>query len=627
MKPAIALPGPLRRLPLRRPDGSSAPLPGTPDRVLLELDLSRGLAEAPPGNPIEALRSMHTPLLRTLVEHLRRAGTDPEVVGLIATVGVGPGLTLSQSEELRDAVNVFRRTGKPTLAWASTFGEFSNGTVWYHLAAAFDEVWLQPSGDVGLIGFAAQSLHLRAALDKLDVEPQIHQRHEYKSAADLFMRREMSDPVREMLTRLVGSATETVVRDVARDRSMTEQGARALLDDAPLTAGQARDHGLIDHLGYRDEAYAAIRAKLAGADPDEPTLRFVERHHAGRLDAVLERVRSVSPRRPGTPGHGRPVIAVVQASGPILAGRPAGPFPGGGQVVTADRLGAVLRAAGRDRRVRAVVLRIDSPGGSYVASDAIRREVLRLRESGTEVIASMASVAASGGYYIAMGCRRILAGAGTVTGSIGVLAGKQTLARTLERIGVTQETVPGSRHADMFSAAVRFDEDQLALLDAWLDDVYADFTGKAASDRGMDVEDLRRVARGRVWSGADALDRGLIDAVGGLSQAVDAACEAAGLSRTECAVKAYPSPNPLQSLLPAKNSEDIGSTSSNLGGPGGLSGLSGLGLEGPTIWTAVLAHLAGVPAASGALAHHVAPVGLGVLSLPPVRLTGLLPEG
>ena len=576
----------LRRTPL---GGSVA------DRVLLELDLGRGVAENPPGSPLEAVRGLHTPLLRTLVGHLRKAGRDPEVVALIATIGEAP-LTMAQSAELRAAVAAFRAAGKPTVAWSPTFGELGPGNTGYHLAAAFEEVWLQPSGAVGLVGFTGEALFVRGALDRLGVQPQLSQRHEYKTAADLFMRTEMSEAHREMLTRLLESTTDHLVADVAADRGLDAAAVRAILDEAPIRAADAVDRGLVDTLGYRDQAYAAMRARVGSP---EPTLRYVERHGASRLEPVLGPIA----RMPGR----KPVIGLVQASGPIHLGRADGRSPLAGTAVGSDSLGAALRAAGRDEHVKAVVLRIESPGGSYVASDMIRREIQVLRESGTPVVASMASVAASGGYYIAMPCDTILASPGTLTGSIGVLAGKSVLRDGLERIGVTRETLAGSARAAMFSSNRPFDDDELAALDRWLDEVYDDFTAKAAADRRMGVDELRAVARGRVWSGADAVERGLVDSLGGLEQAVDEACRLAEVDRDRAEVRAVPRRRPLQGLLPRESSETIESRMPS----------SALAFgEGPALWRRLMPQLR----------QLWGPPYVGVLSLPPLRLPGLLPE-
>src|SRR4051794_19929568 len=507
-------------------------------RVLLELDLSRGLREAPPASPIAAMRGMHVPSLRAVVEALRRAARDQHVVGLVAHIGTRQP-TLAQSEELRAAVRDFRAAGKPVVCWAETFGELVPGNVGYHLASSFDEIWLQPSGDVGLVGFTAESVFLRDALDKVGVETQMGQRHEYKTAADTFLRSSMTEANREMVTRLVESCTETLVRDVAEARGLSEDEVRSLVAVAPVSPQEALNRGLVDRLGYRDEVYEDLRGRLG-----EVELKYVERYGKGALSQAGAAVTR----------HGKPVVALVHAAGRIHLGR-SGSTPLSGRSIGSDAIAAALRSAASDDSVKAVVLRIDSPGGSYVASDTIRREVIALRKTGKPVVASMANVAASGGYFIAMPADRVVASAGTITGSIGVLAGKQVIRETLERVGIHRETVSAARYADMFSSDRPFDEEEWARLEGWLDRVYDDFTGKAASDRGMPAEDLRAVARGRVWTGADAVERGLVDELGGLDRAVELAASRAGIAREDVELRVMPKPTLFQRLLPADNSE------------------------------------------------------------------------
>lgn len=518
------------------------PLPGQVRRrgarLLLELDLSRGLLESPPASPVEALRAMHVPTLRSVVEGLRKAAADDRVAGLVAHVGAKP-LTLAQSHELREAVAELRAAGKPTVVWAETFGEMTPGNVGYHLAAAFDEIWLQESGDVGLVGVAAQTVFLRDAFDKLGMQPEFGQRHEYKTAADTYLRSSMSEANREMVSRLVASAMETLVHDVATGRGVTEEDVRAAVEVAPLSPREAVDRRLVDRVGYRDEVYDDLRKRLGDVE-----LKFVERYGKGGLAQAGAAV---------TRRH-KPVVAFVHASGPIHLGR-SGASPLSGRSIGSDTVSAALRQAAEDDAVRAVVLRVDSPGGSYVASDTIRREVIALRRRGKPVVASMANVAASGGYYIAMPADRVLASPGTITGSIGVLAGKAVIRETLERIGVNRETVREGRYADMMSSDRPFDEEEWARLESWLDRVYDDFTAKAAADRGMPVDDLRAVARGRVWTGADALAHGLVDELGGLERAVEVACERAGVERPEIELRLMPKPTIFEKLMPAENSE------------------------------------------------------------------------
>lgn len=584
MKLPSALDGLISRIPL------GDKIPGSPgEKVLLELDLARGLAEAAPTNPIEAIRALRTPQLRTLVDHLRKAQTDDAVVGLIGVV-YGGGLTLAQADELRAAVRSFRSSGKPTLAFSPAFGELGDGSVGYHLATAFDEVWLQPASSLGLVGFTAGATFLRGTLDKLGIEPQFGQRHEYKSAADTFTRTDLSEPHREMLTRLVESITEQVVADVADDRGLGVEAVREAIAHSPLAPEDALERRLIDRVGYRDEAYAAMSERIGLR---EPTLRYVERHGVSKFHAVMAQLP-----KPG----GKPTVAVIDAVGSIVVGHHRS-GPGSGRQIGSESLGAALRAAAKDKNVAGVVLRVDSPGGSAVASDSLRRDILQLRLGGKPVVASMASVAASGGYYIAMPCDRIVAAPGTITGSIGVLAGKLVLRGALDKIGLNQEVIAGSKRAAMFSAQEPFDEEEWAVLDAWLDRIYDDFTAKAALDRDMPVNDLRAVAKGRVWTGADALQHGLIDRLGGLGDAIDETCALLNVTRRDVEVMPYPKPHPLAAFQPPESSESVGVAMA-------------LPVEGPLLWQR-LVH--GLQEATGLSVP-------GVLSLPPVHLPGLLPS-
>ncbi len=521
-------------------------------RLLLELEVTRGLLEAPPATPIDALRAMRTPTLRGVVRALERAAADDEVVGLVAHLGGEIGY--APASELRAAVATFRDSGKRAVAFAETFGEMGPGNSSYHLATAFDQIWLQPTGDVGLVGTMLGAVFLRGALDKLGVETQLGQRHEYKSAANTFLEHGMTEPQREMVTRLVESVTAGVVADVAEARGLTADAVRAVLDRAPLTADEAVQAGLVDRLGYRDEVYADLRAALSEGEA-EPRLRYVDRYdQPGGPMAGLRELTQQLPRV-GTGGKG--VVAVIGAHGPIHLGRSGtGRAPlRGGHSAGSDSLTAALRSAARDDRVRGVVLRVDSPGGSAVASDAIRRAVLAARRSGTPVVASMGAVAASGGYFVSMPCDRIVANPATLTGSIGVLGGKQVVTEALDKIGIRREHVTAGRYADMFSPDRPFDEEEWARVETWLDRIYDDFTTKAAADRGMPVEQLRELAKGRVWTGADAADRGLVDTLGGLSVAIDAVCGLAGTARADVEVRPWPRPGPLAVLHPPENSE------------------------------------------------------------------------
>jgi len=523
--------------------------------VLLELDLSRGLLETGPADPLSALRARGIPTLRGLVEQLRRATDHDQVVGLVAQVS-GDALTPSQADELAEAVESFAASGRATVAWTESFGEMGAGTTAYRLAVAFDTIWMQPSGQLGLTGVATRGVFLRGLLDRLGVEPQIGQRHEFKNAGDMFMRSSMSDAQREALQQLTSSLLDTVVATTARRRGRTAEQVRAAVDAAPLGAQQALDAGLVDRLGYRDEVYGDLRERLGSGG--RLTVRYVHRWSPPGPALVRERARQ---RR-------RPVVAIVPVVGGIGLGR-SGAGPTGGRRSGSDSVCAALREAGRRADVGAVVLRVVSPGGSYVASDAVRREVLQLRASGRPVVASMGTVAASGGYFVAMPCDEVVATPSTVTGSIGVLAGKVAVGAALQRLGIAVEPVGAGQQATMFSTDTPFSAEQWQRLDGWLDEVYDDFTRKAAEDRGMAHGELEPLARGRVWTGADALERGLVDRLGGLRTAVDSAARRAGLSADEVQVQALPHANPLERLRLPDSSE---STTTALPSSSGLSG-------------------------------------------------------
>jgi protease-4 len=536
--------------------------------MLLELDLTEAPLEVPPADPLGYLQARRRPTLRGVVDALRDAADDRRVAGLVARVG-GGGLPLARAQELREAVRAFAATGKPAVAWAETFGESGPGTVPYLLATGFGELWLQPSGDLGLTGVAVEATFLRGALDKVGLEPQLAQRHEYKNAADQLTRHGFTDAYREAASRLAASAAEQVVAAVAEARGLTPERVRELIDAAPLAAAEALAAGLVDRVGYRDEVYADVRRRLG-----DVKLLFLSRYR--RAPAPARLLGAVRHRT-------RPVVAQVTVAGAIRPGRsrrgPLPPGPGAGS----DTVAAALRSAGRDDAVGAVVLRVDSPGGSYVASDVIWREVTQLRAAGKPVVASMGDVAASGGYFVAMGADTIVAQPGTITGSIGVLSGKVVTAELLDRLGIGTDAVAEGRQARMFSPRVGFDDEQWRRLEAWLDRVYADFVGKVADARGLTRERAHELARGRVWTGADAYERGLVDELGGLRRAAELARERAGLP-ADAELRRWPPRRPADRLSPPKSSEDRTAAAAGWAGWGPLADLAarlGLPPDGP----------------------------------------------
>ena len=505
--------------------------------LVLELDLTDGIAEEPPADPVSAVLTMRRSRLADLLEGLRRARSDQRVRALTVKVGGRP-IGLATVQEIRRAVEEFRDAGKLTVAWAETFGEFSAGNVPYYLATAFDTIYLQPSGDLGLTGIAMERYFLRGTLDQLGVDFQVAKRHEYKNAAEQLTERSFSGPAREATERLAASVTDQLTEAIADRRRLDPARVRELIDRGPFLAQQAHEAGLVDELGYRDEVYARVK-KHAGPDA---ILLPLGRYQRSR--ALAERARSL-------PNPRQRHVALVYATGPIRRGRSGrGPLSGG--AMGSDTISAALRAATADDGARAILLRVNSPGGSYVASDTIWREVVRARNAGKPVVVSMGDVAASGGYFIAMAADAIIAQAGTITGSIGVLSGKPVVGGLLGRAGITTDSVTEGAHSDMFNTTRPFSEDEWALVNDWLDHIYADFTGKVAQGRRMSPERVHELARGRVWTGADALANGLVDELGGMDRAAAIARRRAGLPAT-APLRIYPRNSPFERLRPSSD--------------------------------------------------------------------------
>jgi protease IV len=511
-----------------------AAFPGRRPQTLLELDLTEPLVAPEADDPIARLRARSRRLLRPTLRALHEAADDRHVVGLIAKVGgMWPWGTM---QELRRGVQTFAASGKPTLAWVETFGELgSRGMSAYVLATAFGELWLQPGGEIGLLGVGIETTFVRGTLDRLGIEPQFEQRYEYKNAADVLMRKEFTAAHREALERLAESVFSDAVETIADARGLTHDQVRELVNTGPRTASEAQAAGLVDRLGYRDQAYDAMRARTGG----KPELLFADRWRPHRKLAP--------------PPHRRGHVALVDVRGAIATGRTRrGPM---GRQAGSDTLSAQLRAARDNDRARAVVMRVESPGGSAVASEVIWREVWRLREADKPVIVSMGDVAASGGYYIACPAEVIVALPATLTGSIGVLGGKLVVDSLLERLGVGTGTVQQGAHALMYSARRSFSEDERARFAATVDAIYHDFVGKVAEGRQRPVADIEAVARGRVWTGRDALEAGLVDELGGLRDAVRIARERASLPEDAPVLGAVRIP-PLARLSRPRNSED-----------------------------------------------------------------------
>jgi protease-4 len=526
---------------------------GVPSDCVLELDLRVAPPEAGGFDPLAIITGGGRPLvLREAVAALHRAVKDPRVAGLIARVEL-PAAAAGPVQELREAIAAFTAV-KPSLAWSETYP----GTLSYYLASAFGEVWMQPSGTVGLIGFATNALFLRDALDKAGIEAQFVARGEYKSAANLFTQDRYTDAHREADTRLLESLRAQVWQAIAESRKIDLDTLDGLADQAPLLRDAAVDSRLIDRIGFRDEAYARI-AELVGAKGISPETGDADDEGAPPRLFVSRYARATGPggSRPSMPGRGpKGTIAVVTVAGPIVSGRGGSRVPFGSSNAGGDTIAAALREAAADDAVSAIVLRVDSPGGSVTASETIWREVKKARQHGKPVVASMGAVAASGGYYVSMGADAIVANPGTITGSIGVITGKLVARDLKDRLGVGSDAVRTNANADAWSINAPFTPEQHAQVEAEADLFYTDFVQRVADGRHLSVEAVEAVARGRVWTGADAFEHGLVDELGGLRTAIRRAKVLAGLDQDDkVRIAGYPSSSLWEFLRPRPSSQ------------------------------------------------------------------------
>ena len=512
--------------------------------LVLELDLTEGVVDESPGDALSQIMNRRKQQYLEVLEGIRRGARDPQVGALIVRVdarSLGP----AKVQELRDTVADFRATGKPAVAWADTFGEAGDGNLPYYLATAFTRIVLSPTGLVGLNGLMSRTTFYKGALDKLDVKFEFGARHEYKNAVNPYTQTGYTDPHREAIGRIVESMNDQIVEAVAQTRGLTDKRVRELVDTAPILAKEALEAGLVDRLAYRNEVYDDLLKEVRGEGEKapEPTLRFVVRYHRGHL----------TPPKPKFV-DGDAHIALISASGGITLGK-SRRSPLGGAVMGSDTVCAAFRAARQDPRVKAVVFRVDSGGGSAIASDLIRHESALTREAGKPVITTMGDVAGSGGYYVALGSDAIVAQPATITGSIGVLTGKPVLGALQERFGITSDSVRQGAHSAMFDSEKGFSESEWERINLLLDSIYDDFVTKVAAARGRTWDEIHEVARGRIWTGADAKERGLVDELGGVATAVRLARDKAEAGALP--VRSFPRTHPLDRLRPHESSEDM----------------------------------------------------------------------
>jgi protease-4 len=483
-----------------------------PSKTILEADLEQPLSEYVPETPGAKLMLAERHTVRDVVDAIDRGATDDRVVGMVARIGAVP-MGLAQVQEIREAVQRFRSHKKFAVAFSETFGEFGPGNGAYYLATAFDHIYLQPSGDVGLTGIIMESPFIKNTLGKLGTSFHGDHRYEYKNALNTFTETRYTPPHKEAETALMNSWFGQMKDGICQARQIPTDKFQSIVDAGPYLGKEAVGAKLVDGVAYRDEVYDQVKKKAG----DGAELLYLEKY----LD------------RAGRPHERGKTIALVFGVGTVTRGKSDFDAVQGSQNMGSDTVAGAIRAAANDKDVKAILFRVDSPGGSYVASDTIWREVVNARKKGKPVIVSMGDLAGSGGYFVAMGADKIVAQPGTITASIGVLGGKLLTNGFWDKVGITWDEVHDGSNATMFTGTHDYTPAEWARFEAWLDRVYVDFTGKVADGRKLPKEKVLEIAKGHIWSGQDAKGLGLIDELGGYDTALKLAKQAAGIPETD----------------------------------------------------------------------------------------------
>src|SRR5271165_4199749 len=473
---------------------------------VLVIDAEGTIEEQPPVSLFGSLTGNSVPVLHDYLDAIDSARTDSRISGIvvrIAPLSTGWG----KLEEIRAHLLAFRASHKPSICYLGYDGV---GNPEYYLASACEQVWLVPSNSVSIRGMMAEALFFRGTLDKLKIVPEFYHVAEFKTAYNTFTEKKFTPPHREEVESVLRSIYDQYLTGAAAARGIDRAKFESFVNAGPLLTNDAVADRVVDRLGYWDQVQDYFKSRYHGWNPIS-----LNRYRAFLSDD----------------GIGSDKIAVVHATGLIVSGE-SQTTPGGGFVMGGDSVASDIRNARNDASIRAIVLRIDSGGGSVVGSEVIRREV-ELAQGQKPVVVSMSDVAASGGYWIATPAAKIIADANTITGSIGVLTGKLNLSGLYNLLGISTDYVATSDNATLFSDQQNFTPQQEAYIQKSLDETYAQFTEGVAKGRHMSVEAVDKIAKGREWSGTQGKDMGLVDELGGFDRAIEVAKDLAHIPASE----------------------------------------------------------------------------------------------
>lgn len=507
---------------------AAGPAP-TPAKAVLELDLRQPLTDQSAQSPLAGFaRRGHSAM--SIIQGLRRAEKDDRVRAVLVRLpegGVEPGL----ADELRLAIKHFRASGKPVIAHSQ--GLYPSGviTATYMLGASADELWMQPGASFQVTGLANEDLFFKRFFDKHDVKPQYEQRYEYKNAVNGYLYDDYTPAHREAELSWLGSVYDTDVAAAAQDRKLPPAELKAALESGPYLAEDALGKRLIDRVGQVRDAQDALKRR-AGAGA--VMVDFEDYAHG---------------RTPRERGAG-PAVAVIEGEGDIVTGEDQGGNPfRGGSTIYADDVAQSFYDAIKAKDVKAIVFRLNSPGGSDTASEQILAAIRAAKAAGKPVVVSMGTYGASGGYWISSEASAIVAEPSTLTGSIGVFGGKFALGPALARFGVdVRQLGVGGAYASAFGIGNEFTPEQRAAFSRWMDRIYDNFVARVAAGRKLPVERVREIAKGHVWTGVQAKELGLVDEIGGFYQAVDKAMALANISGEPRLKRMSPNGSPFEAL-------------------------------------------------------------------------------
>jgi protease IV len=473
------------------------------ENTLLHLDISSINGDVTTDSGFFMLDGMFSRKVSLLdaIQLIENASKDSKILGIFADIS-SVELSFSQLEELRKAIDEFKKTGKPAYAWSDSFGEIQNGTKHYYMASVFDKIYTQPSGMLGFTGLAGGAVFFKGTLEKLEIEPIGSNRKEYKTYWNMFTEEKFTQAHKESTESLINSIFKTVVTDISQSRGISEEVIYEIADGMPLTSDETLKKGLIDGIKYRDEVLDILKEETGYKK--RTSISFYR-------DVVLSDFMKDGSK-----------IAIIELPGTIHRGASDVGPSGYHQSSGSSTISGMIRRAAKDDNVKGIIIRINSPGGSVVASETIWNEINEVKkEKKKPLVVSMGSIAASGGYYVSMSGEKVFANKTTITGSIGVVLGKLYSQQFLKILGITVDHVSTGTNTMMFSPNTRLTDKQKDYIEKSLDDIYETFVSRAAEGRKMEFEEMEKHSKGRVWTGAQAKERNLVDETGGFKEAVE----------------------------------------------------------------------------------------------------------